>query len=136
MFNGIRFNDLDSLMMTITDGKHSVSGKILELEMPRLEIGCAPVYGMKFALGVGLKQGSRFTVDRILKSGNRTIVFWKDGSKTIVKRSADTPDDDYSAFTAALAVKTYGSNSALKRMIRKKTEYQKKKEKKHEKVID
>lgn len=73
---------------------------------------------------------------RILRSGDRVIVFWSDNSKTIVKRSVDTADDIYSAFTAALAIKMYGSNSALKRMIRKKTEFQKKKEKKHEKVTD
>lgn len=73
---------------------------------------------------------------RILRSGDRVIVFWSDKSKTIVKRSMDTADDIYSAFTAALAIKMYGSNSALKRMIRKKTELQKKKEKKHEKVTD
>ena len=73
---------------------------------------------------------------RILRSGDRVIVFWSDNSKTIVKRSEDTTDDIYSAFTAALAIKMYGSNSALKRMIRKKTDYQKKKEKKHEKVTD
>ena len=42
---------------------------------------------------------------RIIKSGDRTIVFWKDGTKTIVKRSGDAKDDIYNAFTAALAKK-------------------------------
>ena len=40
--------------------------------------------------------------DRILKSGNRTIVFWNDGEKTIVKRADGEPDNTYVAFTAAL----------------------------------
>ena len=69
-------------------------------------------------------------VKRILKSGNRTIVFWADGTKTIVKRSEDEPDSDYAAFTAALAIKVYGNNSALKKMIASKLQYQKPKEKK------
>ena len=36
-----------------------------------------------------------FTPSRILKSGNRTIVFWSDGTKTVVKRAEDEPDNDY-----------------------------------------
>ena len=70
-----------------------------------------------------------FVPDRILKSGNRTIVFWNDGTKTIVKRSEDTEDNDYEAFTAALAIKVFGSNSALKRIIKNKTVQQKPKKK-------
>ena len=62
---------------------------------------------------------------RILLSGDRTIVFWADGTKTIVKRAADEPDNDYAAFTAALGIKLFGSNSALKRMIERKTVQQK-----------
>ena len=69
----------------------------------------------------------KFTPDRILKSGDATIVFWKDGTKTIVKRAADEPDNEYMAFTAALAKKIYGSNSAIKTIIESKTEVQKKK---------
>ena len=55
---------------------------------------------------------------RILKSGDRMIVFWMDGTKTVVKRSADEPDNDYAAFTAALGIKEFGSNSALKRIVK------------------
>lgn len=65
-----------------------------------------------------------FTPKRILKSGRATVVFWEDGSKTIVKcGEAETPDD-YDAFTAALAIKVFGSNSKLKRVIRDNTEVQ------------
>ena len=72
---------------------------------------------------------------RILKSGDRTIVFWPDGEKTIVKRAADEPDNDYAAFTAALGIKLFGSNSALKRMIERKTVQQKSKEKKKDTAV-
>lgn len=71
---------------------------------------------------------------RILKSGNRTIVFWADGTKTIVKRAEDETESDYAAFTAALGIKTFGSNSALKRIV-ERTETQKRK-KNGENVID
>ncbi len=69
----------------------------------------------------------RFAPNRILKSGNRTIVFWSDGTKTIVKRAEDEPDNDYAAFTAALGIKIFGSNSALRRAIKRKTTVQAKK---------
>lgn len=65
---------------------------------------------------------------RIIRSGDATIVFWKDGSKTVVKRADDEPDNSYTAFCAAVCKKLYGSNSTVKRIIKQKTEHQKKKE--------
>lgn len=66
-----------------------------------------------------------FTPKRILRSGPATIVFWSDGTKTVVKRSPDEPDNAYAAFTAALGIKLFGSNSKLKRVIDRHTEEQK-----------
>lgn len=77
-----------------------------------------------------IEHENRYMPDRILKSGNATIIFWKDGAKTVVKLpEGDTPDD-YSAFTAALAKKIFGSNSKVKKVIKTKTEIQKPKAKK------
>lgn len=67
----------------------------------------------------------RYTPKRILRGGIATIVFWADGSKTVVKRAPDEPDNEYQAFTAALAIKIFGSNSKLKKIIKTKTEAQK-----------
>ncbi len=58
------------------------------------------------------------TPTKIIRSNNATIVFWSDDTKTVVKRSPTTPDDPYNAFCAALGIKLYGTNSALKRAIR------------------
>ena len=66
-------------------------------------------------------------VERIIRNGPATIVIWKDGTKTIVKRRDDEPDDPYAAFCAGLAIRIYGNNSKLKKMIEKKTVQQKKK---------
>ena len=70
---------------------------------------------------------ARTVPKKILKNGNATIVFWEDGGKTVVKRAEGEEDNDYAAFTAALAIKLYGSNSRLKKMIEKKTVRQEKK---------
>lgn len=66
-----------------------------------------------------------FIPKRILRHGPATIVFWGDGTKTVVKRSPDEPDNAYAAFTAALGIKLFGSNSKLKRVIDRHTEEQK-----------
>ena len=68
--------------------------------------------------------------NRILKNGPVTVVFWKDGTKTVVKPGPNVTPNDYDAFTAALAIKVFDSNSHLKKMIKEKTVEQKPKVKK------
>ncbi len=64
---------------------------------------------------------------KIIKSGPVTVVFWEDGTKTIVRCAKDEVLDDYDAFTAALAKKVYGSNTHVKKIIKAVTAEQKKK---------
>lgn len=64
-----------------------------------------------------LEYAARTIPERIIKSGPATIVFWADGTKTVVKCAEGTEPDDYTAFCAALAKKVYGSNSALKKAM-------------------
>ena len=58
-----------------------------------------------------------FQPRKILKNGDYMTVLWEDGTRTTVKRSAEEPESDYAAFTAALGIKVFGSNSALKRVV-------------------
>lgn len=51
--------------------------------------------------------------------GKFTTVYWGDGSKTVVKCEDGTVSDNYEAFTAALAKKIFGSNSAVKKIVSK-----------------
>lgn len=77
----------------------------------------------------------KYVPSKILKSGTATIVFWKDGTKTVVKLpEGDTPDD-YSAFTAALAIKIFGTNSKVKKVMKVKTEIQKPKKGEEDEVV-
>ena len=61
--------------------------------------------------------------DRIIVSKNSkvTIVLWEDGTKTIVRCAENTTPDPYVAYCAAFAKKCYGSNSKLKKTIKKLT---------------
>lgn len=71
----------------------------------------------------------KYTPKKIIKSGDVTIVFWLDNSKTIVRRDPEDADNLHTAFCAALAKKIFGSNSHIKKTIARKL-VENKKEKK------
>ena len=91
---------------------------------------CDEVKRMRDELAKYKKRGAVPEAKKILKNGDYMTVLWADGTKTIVKRAADEAESDYAAFTAAVAIRAYGSNSALKRIIEQKVEIQKKRKKK------
>lgn len=62
--------------------------------------------------------GSQILPHKIVYSGNRTIVFWNDGTKTIVKCAAGEEFDEYLGFIAAYAKKMFNSTSRLKKFIK------------------
>lgn len=63
----------------------------------------------------------------IYKNGKNTAVKWDDGTVTTVKLAADETENDYAAFTAAVAKKAIGNNSQIKKIIQGKTVNQNKK---------
>lgn len=71
-----------------------------------------------------------FTPKRIYKGKGKTVVLWADGTKTIVKRAEGEADNDYAAFTAALAIKVFGANSEVNRIVKRTEAAEKKKPKK------
>lgn len=58
-------------------------------------------------------------VKKLIFHDPATIVYWEDGSKTVVKCMEGTPFNEYYGFVCALAKKIYGSNSAIDREIQK-----------------
>lgn len=73
-----------------------------------------------------LRAISELKVEKIITNGPATIVFWNDGTKTVVKISdADMEDgkyDIYAGVSYAIAKKLFGSNSAFKREVDRKME--------------
>lgn len=57
-----------------------------------------------------------FLPERIWRFERATVVFWKDGDKTTVRKASDEEDNEYLAFCAALAKKIFGSNNAVKKI--------------------
>lgn len=70
----------------------------------------------------------RLTPEKIIHNGPATIVYWRDGEKTVVKLMEGDTYDEYAAFTAALAKKIFGSTGYVKRTLKDVTVEQKKKE--------
>lgn len=92
--------------------------------------GCKSFQDVSAKIQKMFSDNADYIPKKILKSGPCTVVFWNDGTKTIVRRAADEVDDNYSAFTAALAIKIFGSNSAVKSTVKKNLVEQIKKTKK------
>ncbi len=61
---------------------------------------------------------------KIIYSGRKTIVFWNDGTKTMVTRNPEDQFDVYTAFCAALAKKMFNSTNAAKIMVDKLSVFQ------------
>lgn len=69
---------------------------------------------------------SALQIQRIIFNNLATIVFWEDGTKTVVKISdSDMEDgkyDIYAGVSYAIAKKLFGTNSAFKREVDRKVE--------------
>lgn len=57
------------------------------------------------------------TPKKIMRNGPATIVFWEDGTKTVVKKMPGDKDDIYAAFCAAFTKKHFGSNEKVKAVV-------------------
>lgn len=60
-------------------------------------------------------------VKNVVFSGDKTIVLWADGTKTIVTCGDGDIFDPYAGFCAAVAKKVFGSTSSVKRALEKHT---------------
>ena len=58
-------------------------------------------------------------VQKVIFNPPATIVFWSDGTKTVVKRMHGEPFDMYHGFTAALAKKVYGNSTRVRKIVHK-----------------
>lgn len=69
-------------------------------------------------------------IDRVVFNDPATIVFWEDGTKTVVKCAKDQTFERYAGFIAACAKKMFGSTSRAKAIMNECAEEQVKVEKK------
>lgn len=62
-------------------------------------------------------------VSKIIFNPPATIVFWEDGTKTVVKCAAEDEFSEYYGFLASLGKKVYENNNQIKKLIDKKAEW-------------
>ena len=62
-------------------------------------------------------------VSKIIFNPPATIVFWEDGTKTVVKCAAEDEFSECYGFLAALGKKVYENNNQIKKLIDKKAEW-------------
>lgn len=72
-------------------------------------------YGVRGEAAVFLDKA--FTPVHVIFHPPATIVFWKDGSKTVVKCAPGEKFNKYHGFCAAVAKKIYANNTQLNKMI-------------------
>jgi hypothetical protein len=65
----------------------------------------------------GLHRQFRFAPKEIIYHDAATIVYWTDGTKTVVKCNKNDEYSEYSGFVAAVAKKMYGGANAINRLI-------------------
>lgn len=58
------------------------------------------------------------SIKQIIYSGEKTIILWADGTKTIVTCGVGDKFDPYAGFCAAVAKKLFGSTSKVKKIIK------------------
>lgn len=121
----------DSVIATLTTADFTTSGAEHRNELiitPEPVEILGTTYSYTPAIGGNFKTIKYETynplhVDRIIFSPPATIVFWKDGTKTVVKCADGEPFSEYNGFAAALLKKVFGSNSAVKKIIQRKKQY-------------
>lgn len=59
----------------------------------------------------------RFAPEKIIYNDAATIVYWTDGTKTVVKCNENDEYSEYAGFVAAVAKKMYGGVNAINRLI-------------------
>ena len=80
----------------------------------------------------GTNEMKKLDVKKIIFNGQKTIVLWTDGTKTIVSMSKDeTKFDPEAAFCAAYTKKMFGTNSKIKRIIKEKSNIEQ-----HQRIVE
>ena len=71
----------------------------------------------KYKASIELRVDIPGMIDRVIFNDPATIIYWKDGSKTVVKRSDDDVWDPEKGFCMAVIKKLYGHTSFIKRFM-------------------
>ena len=75
-----------------------------------------PINSIEMGVFVGVE---KIKPKKIIQNGIATIVFWNDGTKTVIKLADGDENDLFTAFCVAFTKRLFGSTSAINRQIEK-----------------
>ena len=84
--------------------------------IPYIELNSNGIWDLLNGKPTTKSKPNALSVRRILYHNPATIVFWQDGTKTVVKCMDGEPFEKYAGFCAALAKKVFGSTSKAKKV--------------------
>lgn len=100
--------DMDSNIVHNLDTARQIHNK-----MERIIRGLAKAF-LNFTFGA---PRASLGVKQVIFSGPKTIVFWLDGTKTIVSCGEGDHNDPYAGFCAAITKRVFGSTSQAKKVL-------------------
>lgn len=102
----------DALAASRCKSSDSVAYVLMQALRRRLYCGC---YGPRY---IGrIDWGTKPKIERVIFNDPATIVFWKDGTKTVVKAQNEKFDKEKGLF-AAIAKKVYGNKGNFNNVIK------------------
>ena len=97
----------------------NISRDVLDRYKESLYVPYSNMFSEKIINNIAKTNASElFKPKHIIYNDPATIVFWNDGTKTVVKKSEGEPYNKYNAFCAALAKKVLGNNSIVNKIVK------------------
>lgn len=113
----------DGHLIPVNETKETVTKDIPDDEIPFCDLDCSECdlcqeecFDCEFEEEEPMMWGIP-DVDRIIFNPPATIVFWDDGTKTVVKCMEDQPYEKYAGFAMACMKKMFGSTSRAKAIM-------------------
>ena len=109
------FNDAE-----VEIGNNSNSEGVIRVTFP------ATIHNINRLYGMIVNKNPAVVPKQVIFNNPATIIFWSDGTKTVVKKEENAEFNPYYGFCAAVTKKTFGNNSIVNRIV-KNAIYQEKK---------
>lgn len=114
----------DGRLIPVSETKETVTKDIPDEEIPFCDLDCSKCdlcqeecFDCEFAWEGEPMMWGIPDVDHIIFNPPATIVFWDDGTKTVVKCMEDQPYEKYAGFAMACMKKMFGSTSRAKAIM-------------------
>lgn len=103
-------------MKTIWQKNKELTLKVERLEFEQKE-DKGTIEDLRYLVDLYYKQSKQIEIERIMRNGKATIVWFADGEKVVVKKCATDKPSIYSAVAFAIIKRLYGNNSHFQSVV-------------------